>query len=164
MRPTHSFVDLEDTVITPAVPSFAACELLPANIHFIRNFFTDREIPVASWNIFSFALHNEGDLRNFEATNTRSWIEERMGVQFSRIPLLGTDIKRACCRQMRLTESCVDTQEVINFWGKQVAFQHWVVDNKRAFAGSDIFLFDDVVMNNTLTMSDFDITINFVKI
>jgi hypothetical protein len=137
----HLFLDLEDTVITPVLGSWAFCD--PINTSKIRGF-------IEAWapttlNVFSFALNDARDLKGFDK-HVRPFLERDLGMSISLIPN-EDEIIRACCRQMKLHRDKVDFDDMSAFWSKHQAFRLYVQDLASAgvTGGAEVALIDDAV-------------------
>jgi hypothetical protein len=142
------WLDLEDTVVTPAVNGFDACELI--NIEKVRQVIAEFQPDAVS--IFSFAIWHVGGLQDFNA-RLRKLLENALGVRFSIIPTVDDHIIPACCGQLGLFQAGVDFQEMSNFWGKQGAFRLYARQHADRHLrhhpnlGLHMLLLDDVVYN-----------------
>lgn len=133
----HLFLDLEDTVITPANDGWHNTE--PINIARVRRF-------IDSWkpdyvNIFSFAIWDDQQLRLFDF-HVRPWLERELGIRFNHIPTR-EQIKMRCSVAMRMANDMVSEQDLMDFWGKQMSFRLYIPQWLRN--GGDVALLDDVV-------------------
>ena len=137
----HLFLDLEDTVITPVLGSWAFCD--PINTSKVRGF-------IELWcpttlNVFSFALNDARDVRGFDK-HVRPFLERDLGVRISLVPT-EDEIISACCRQMKLHRERVDFSEMSAFWSKHQAFRLYVKDlaGSGVLGGGAVGLIDDAV-------------------
>lgn len=117
----HLYLDLEDTVITPQLEGWLAVDVI--NIPQVKQF-------IQTWapdyvHIFSFAIYHSEDLEGFNRS-LRARLERVLGVEFSSVPRLDFEIKEACCNETWIHESHVTRQEIIDFFGKQGSFRHFV--------------------------------------
>lgn len=135
------FLDLEDTIITPATLGWHLCELI--NVDKIKRFISNNNIEVVS--IFSFAVHDKREKMLFEKHN-RAMIEQALGHSLFRIPTVDDDIVPACARQKSLAPSLISFQEMVEFWGKDLAFQLFLKEDfQRNRTPINIFFLDDAI-------------------
>lgn len=135
------FLDLEDTIITPATLGWHLCELI--NIEKINKFITKHNIEVIS--IFSFAVHNEREKMLFKK-HDQVMIEKALGKSLFRIPTVDDDIIPACSKQKSLAPSLVSFNDIIEFWGKDLAFQLFLKEEfKNNRVPMNIFFLDDAI-------------------
>lgn len=135
------FLDLEDTIITPATLGWHLCELI--NVEKINKFIKDNNIEVVS--IFSFAVHNKREKELFKK-HDQEMIENAIGMKLFRIPTMDDDIIPACARQKMLAPSMVSFNDIVEFWGKDLAFQLFLKDSlQNNRTPMKIFFLDDAI-------------------
>jgi hypothetical protein len=124
----HLFLDLEDTVITPVLGSWAFCD--PINTSKIRGF-------IEAWAPTT--------LNVFEK-HVRPFLERDLGMPISLAPT-EDEIISACCRQMKLHRERVDFSDMSAFWSKHQAFRLYVKDlaGSGVEGGPTVALVDDAV-------------------
>lgn len=149
------FLDIEDTICTPIIEGWHRFELI--NLDKIREVLTGFE--PHSVSIFSFAIWDKHQLGLFNQ-HCRPHLEQALGVTFNLVPTTDDDVIPACCRQMGISRSTVDFQEMASFWGKQGAFRLFCREHAkrlRQFSPSTslhLLLLDDAVYNERLIWSD----------
>jgi hypothetical protein len=140
----HLFLDLEDTVITAIETGWADTELM--NIEKVKTFMAEFQPDFV--HIFSFAIWHEEDLASFE-WSIRQRLEKALGVAIHSVPMLDTDILKACCNSKWIAHEVVTRREVIDFWGKQDGFRLFVRNKLAKHASThivtDVVLLDDMV-------------------
>lgn len=149
----HLWLDLEDTVVTPALNGWLNTQLL--NVAKIRKFIA--EFRPDHVHIFSFAIWNEVELKGFNA-GTRPMVEASLGVKLECIPTVDGEITPTCCRAKGIDPGSVDFSEMSAFWGKHDAFRLYIMDKfKNAHihdVDTEVVLLDDVVMNEVFEWPD----------
>lgn len=133
------WLDLEDTIITPAVNGWMNTQII--NAEKIKLCMSD--FSPTSVNIFSFAIWDQFQLKSFNM-GTRPMLEDFLGMKLEIVPTVDDDIIPACCKVMNLSPTTVDFQEMSDFWGKQEAFRLFMRSRKFETETSVVFL-DDVV-------------------
>ena len=151
----HLFLDLEDTIITPVLNGWWNTELI--NVQKIRAIIA--EFKPASMHLFSFALWNQAQLEQFTASNTKSMIEDALGMKFASRWTVDENIIPMCCSIMRLSPEKVDFQEMSNFWSKHEAFRlsmRWLFRSswKTWEQENEVLLLDDAVINEDFHWPD----------
>lgn len=137
------FLDLEDTVITPAMEGWHLCELI--NIDKINAFIKKHQIEIV--NIFSFAIHNQREKELFIKHN-RSMIENALGMKLFEIPTMDDNIIPACCREKGIHQSTLDFADVVSFWSKDLSFILFLKDKfKNNKHQHEIFFLDDAIVD-----------------
>lgn len=152
-RLKHLFLDLEDTVISPVVSShstsWADTELI--NCDKVKNFIAQYQPDYL--HVFSFAVWNPEDLASFN-WSVRPRLEKALGMEFSTVPLMDTDILEACCNRKWLKSEEVSRKQVIAFWGKQDAFRLYTQQKYGSPEGpmQEVVLIDDKVTSEEFLM------------
>lgn len=144
----HIFLDLEDTVITPAGDGWHRCQLLPGSLAKIRAYL--QAWAPAQVHLFSFALSDAVELAKFNQS-IRPALEDALGCSLRMTPLSDTDVLPACCRIRGLHPRRVDFEDMSNFWSKQDSFRLFVQDwsARQQHPGLDVVLFDDAVVEES---------------
>ena len=135
------FLDLEDTIITPAFEGWHLCELI--NVEKIKAFIAHHNIEVVS--LFSFAIHNQREKELFIKHN-RVMIENALGIKIFEIPTMDDHIIPACCREKGIHQSTLDFGDVVAFWSKDISFILFLKDKfKTNKYEHEIFFLDDAI-------------------
>ncbi len=137
---THLFLDLEDTIITPAIGGFAKTQLI--NVEKIQNFIQLTQPDTL--NIFSFAIYDDTCLANFFNTYTDKMIEKSLGMNLINIPTVQNMID-IFTHHMRIGIGTVDISDFFQMVGKQTAFRHFVKRKSSNNLNDTFILVDDVV-------------------
>lgn len=147
--PKHLFLDLEDTVITPAINGWACTDFI--NTEKIKNF-------IEHWrpdqvHIFSFAIWNQHELNKFN-NHLRVPLEDNLGVRFTIVPTVDDNIIPACCKVKGI--QLLEFHEMSAFWGKGGAFQLFVKNlvNRSFPIDMEVALIDDAVENEQFIWPD----------
>ena len=133
------WLDLEDTVIEPVLKGWGNVSIIPSKIEKIKKFM--KEFKPDEVNIFSFAIHNDFEKRGFEHF-VKPWLEEKLECKFTLIPTVDDEIKSACCAQLMLARNAVTFSDMVEFWGKQIAFKLFI---RHHFHNQEVTLCDDAV-------------------
>lgn len=152
----HLFLDLEDTVVTPVTEGWHNVSLM--NVDKIKKFIN--EFKPDTVNIFSFAIHDEHDLKGFNLS-LRDWLERELDVTLNLVPTLFGDILPVCCKMLKLGNGAVSFQDLRDFVGKQEAFRMFV---RSEFKNCDIVLIDDLVFNEKSEWPDLNVTCTFLNV
>jgi len=137
------FLDLEDTIITPVLEGWWNTELI--NLNKIRNFI--KIFNPSSLHIFSFAIHNEQDYRNFVNSGTKGMIENALDMHIVRTPTV-EDIIVETSEQMLIHPSTVPFNDLVQMWGKQLSFPMYIRTNfVNAKNDVSVALLDDTVFD-----------------
>lgn len=164
MQRCHVFLDLEDTIITPANEGWHKTELI--NVKLIKDFIEKFQPDII--NIFSFAIWDQHQLQLFN-THSRPMIEDALGITFSLIPTVDDMILPACCEIMKINKSLVDFSEMCSFWGKHEAFRLFtrsLFKNtwKDWGQATNVALLDDAVINEVFHWPDLKVSGSIVNI
>lgn len=152
------FLDLEDTIITPVLNGWKNIDLI--NTEKVKTFIKSQN--PESVNLFSFALHNDKEL--FEFNNVCPVIEDALGVKFSLKPTVDNVIKKACCREKRLSVDRVNFFDMSEFWSKDLSFQLFCIDLFKNQQDVHAILIDDSVSDCTMMFKKNNLTLEFINI
>ena len=161
----HLFLDLEETIISPVVEGLWNVELM--NLTKIRDIIAEFQPDVV--NIFSFALHNDLERNNFNASGCRAMIEKAIGKPLSHIPTVENEIIQMCCNTKWISSDRVDFIDIRDFWGKHDAFrlsiQHLFQHSwKNWEQETEVILLDDDVINENFEWPDLHIKGRIINI
>lgn len=135
------FLDLEDTIITPAFEGWHLCELI--NVDKINAFIKHHNIELI--NIFSFAIHNQREKELFIKHN-RAMIENALGMPLFEIPTMDDQIIPHCCKQKGIHITTLDFADVVSFWSKDISFILFLKEKyKNNQHPHEIFFLDDAI-------------------
>jgi len=115
----HAFLDLEDTIIAPVLDGWWKTELM--NVEKVKKILDEFKPDVV--NIFSFAIHNDYERRQFIESRTKLMIEQAIGFPISAVPTVENEIIDKCCNAKWLSHKTVDFMDIRDFWGKHDAFR-----------------------------------------
>lgn len=154
------FLDLEDTVITPAVNGWERTECI--NIEKVKNVI--REFKPDFIHLFSFAIWNERELNKFKVS-TLGMIQKVFGIEFHQMWTVDDDIIPMCSNELGLTKGIITFADASDFWSKHQSFrlcmrQHFKGNPQSAPV--QVMLLDDVVFNEVFEWPDMGLT-GFVR-
>ena len=154
----HLFLDLENTIITPAMNGWHHTELI--NVEKIKNIISDFKPDHV--HVFSFAIWNKIQLHEFNAS-TRSMIEKALGVKLENVPTVNDDIIPACCSIRKIHSDRVTFSDASEFWCKHESFRLFTrFTFKNAWPAwesqTHVMLLDDMVFNEKFEWADMRIT------
>jgi hypothetical protein len=149
------WLDLEDTIITPVINGWHNFEVINLDkILLVMESFAPHSV-----NVFSFAIWNQHQLALFN-TNARPCIERALGISFNIVPTVDDHIIPWCCKELGISPSVVDFQEMSAFWGKQGTFRLAMRQHAKQLReyhpcqNLHLLLLDDVVFNERLKWPD----------
>lgn len=152
----HLFLDLADTLISPASTNWEDCKLI--NVEKIK--IAMEKFQPHFLHIFSFAICGQAELRMFNAT-IRPLIEKELGMEISLVPTVDDDILPVCCKEMHLTPENVTFSNMSDFWGKAGAFRLCM---RKMFANTaqqgivgEVMLLDDSVYDEIFMWTDLQV-------
>jgi hypothetical protein len=158
----HLFLDLEDTVITPATNGWHNTNMI--NVEEIKKFialFKPNFI-----HIFSFAIWDETQKTLFNL-RCRPMIESTLDIKLNDILTVDDDIIPACCSVMGLNPGTVTFDDASSFWSKHESFRLWCrlkFKYTHLIVKTEVLFLDDVVFNEHFNWPDLQVTGNIVKI
>lgn len=138
------FLDLEDTIITPANNGWFNTQLM--NVQKVRAYLS--RVKPDRVSIFSFAIWDEYQRQAF-TIGTREMVERVTG-PLTLVPTVDDDIIPACKKACNISGDVTFT-EMVEFWGKQTAFRYYIAQRVKALRNHDphvtyiAHLLDDVV-------------------
>ena len=137
------FLDLEDSVITPVMNGWFNTEVINATK--VKTFIAEFKPDYV--NIFSFAIWNEKEKKQFEL-GAKPMLEQALGITLSYVPTVDDDILPSCLKVMGITSNTTDFADMSAFWGKQEAFR---LNVRHIFKSGrvpvEVVLLDDAVFN-----------------
>lgn len=159
----HLFLDLEGTVVAPLMNGWFNFNLM--NVDLIKKWI--EAIQPDHIHIFSFAIHNEFDVKSFNmhlrSVLERVFFESKMS--FEMVPTTDLDILPICARAKRLSPEMVSFNDMCDFWGKEFTFQLFV---RQCFPDDGIprkvFLLDDTVEFSSFHFIERKIQGEFIRI
>jgi len=159
----HLFLDLEDTIITPVVNGWASFEVI--NLQKIKDLM--EEFQPDAVNIFSFAIHDNHQLKLFNA-HTRPFLEEVLGVCLGMVPTVDDDIIPACCSVRSIHPQMVSFSDASDFWSKHESFRLFCRSKfKTTFqhgVKTEVMLLDDMVFNEEFSWPDIFVSGKIINI
>lgn len=156
------FLDIEDTIMEPVLlKGWYMADVLVKNCNKIKSWIDANS--VSELHIFSFALWGPGDAKGWEDYK-KSYFEKFFGMSFTSISMRD-DILKACCIEKGLSANTVTWAEIVDFYGKETAFEFWV---KQKTAGTTenvvATLIDDAVEDSSRVFTKRLLTINTINI
>ena len=143
MKTTRVFLDLEETIIE----SWGNPVLV--NHQRINKFL--KKLDITHVGIFSFAIWDENDKRNFDRFGIKDTIENALEVRINNVLTIPDIAKEVFWKQGMV----ISINEFITIWGKQRAFIDWAMMQPRFDEGDmEFILIDDVVQNLTILDRD----------
>lgn len=115
-------------------------------------------------HLFSFALHNDRELGLFNQ-HIADFLWGKLGVQAELTPVLDRDVIPACARERGITPSLLTQSELIDFWGKDRAFEDWIKECLRRWNQKDgprrrqCILIDDAVEAQRIVWPNWNVEI-----
>lgn len=159
------FLDLEDTVIEPVLTGWHNASLLSADkLDAIRKLIVEEK--ANSIHLFSFALHNTNELKQFNRF-VKKPLEDALDIHLATTFTVDEEILPIICRELKLHN--VTFSEMVEFWGKQEAFRlfckamfkrHWLTWREEI----SVVLIDDSVSNETWSWPDFHLTGKMIRV
>ncbi len=143
----HLFLDLEDTVCTPAIEGWHRVELI--NIEPIKAFMQKEAFDKV--HLFSFALHDAHQVTLFKK-HLLPWLQEALGVPIDLIPSVDEDILPLCATAKKLHPQRVDFVDVVDFWSKDLAFLLFVQQHPMFVHAPEeqcVHFIDDAIVDQT---------------
>ena len=146
------WLDLEDSVIN----NWRDKDLSPSGIKVTRNFLKRNR--VSEINIFSFAIDNEADRKEFVSSGLKAQLEEALEVTIKEIAL-ADDLRKSTLKNIGVDFALWEFKCV---WGKFRGFQDFCIF--RRTEDIHFILIDDTVPNSVLVMERPDIVVETVNL
>lgn len=150
----HLFLDLEDTIITPVMSSWASTDIELINTQKVCNFI-EKERPDYI-HIYSFAIWHDKDRDEFTQF-LLPYIKRRMGVNISFIP---TVEEIANVLDGVFVSKPLEHRDMSKL-GKQLTFIEYV---KKKFSKCECILIDDMVEDSIHTFIDKRLSVRCINV
>lgn len=140
------YLDLEDTVITPAINGWCSVTFLERELARIHRLIAEQSYD--AFAIFSFAVHRDKDYDEFRVF-IEPTLRKALGIAngFVEIPKVYDDIIPTIAKRRGMHPSYVTLSDIVEFYGKNESFRLYTTARWPSTAGEpcEVHLVDDSV-------------------